>query len=159
LAFTPPGPGQPTGVRIPGRAQFAGQPAPGSTDPPPTFEYLGPDLDIDLAGPAVSTRADGKLAYAGLPVRHRQAVAGEVLGSSTGEADQELPLAGHPVVLDTLVVTVDEGAGPVAWTRQDNLAYHIGADGLVELSTADSRDYMVRLDEAGAVSVVFGDGE
>lgn len=159
LAFNPPGPGQPTTVRIPHQAQFAAKTAPGATggDPPPTFEYLGPDLDVDLAGPRVVERG-GKLVLTRLPARHSRSVNGEVLGSSTGEANLTFPLAGSPVNLDTLEVTVDEGAGPVTWARQPNLAYHVGAGGQVELSGPESRDYYVQLDENGKASVVFGDG-
>jgi predicted phage baseplate assembly protein len=103
-------------------------------------------------------RADGSLLVERLPVRHSRSVVDEVLGSATGEADLRFSLDGAPVVVDTLVVTVEEGAGPVTWTRRANLAYHADDDGQVVLSDALSRDYMVELDDAGRVWVVFGDG-
>jgi uncharacterized phage protein gp47/JayE len=158
LLFTPPAQGQPTTVVIPTGARFEVKPVQGSTDAPPSFEYLGAPLTIDLAGPRVSAQ-NGKLLYSRLPVRHSKSVIGEVLGSSTGEPNQTFPLAQHPIVPDTLVVTVDEGAGPVTWTRQDSLTYHISDDGLVQLSTSDSRDYTILTDETETSSVVFGDGE
>jgi hypothetical protein len=174
LVFAAPAQGQPSTVRIPTRAQFAAAPPAGGgaggagggagaaiSGPPPTFEYLGPDLDVDLTGAAGSratVRPDGSLLVARLPVRHSRSVVGEVLGSTTGEPNQRFALDAAPVVLDTLVVTVDEGAGPVTWTRRANLAYHSDSDGQVVLSGALSRDYMVELDEAGTVWVVFGDG-
>ncbi|MGH9277030.1 MAG: putative baseplate assembly protein [Acidimicrobiales bacterium] len=160
LVFNPPGAGQPSTVRVPNQARFGVKPEPGAAAgvPPPDFEYLGPDLDIDLDGPKVTARADGKLLLRRVPVRHSRSVNGEVLGSATGEPNQIFGLAAHPVNLDTLVVTVDEGAGPVAWTRRQNLAYHRDDDGRVKVSAADSRDYYVQLDEEGRASVVFGDG-
>ena len=159
LVFNAPGPNQPTTVTVPSRSQFAATPvasAPSSV--PPTFEYLGPDLTVDLAGDQVTARPDGKLVYPRLPVRHSQSVVGEVLGSSTGELNQRFTLAGSPVQVDTLVVTVDEGAGPVTWTRRATLAYHVEDDGRVLPSGATDRDYVVQLDENGASAIMFGDG-
>ncbi len=158
LVFNPPGQGQPTVVNIPSRAQFAVKPGGSAGAAAPTFEYLGPDLTVDLAGAGVTARADRKLVLARLPVRHSRSVVNEVLGSATGEPNQRLPLAGSPVQLDTLVLTVDEGAGPVTWTQRVNLAYHEEDDGRVVPSSADSRDFMVQVDEAGVAFVVFGDG-
>lgn len=159
LAFTAPGPGAPTTVTVPTRTQFGATPPPGpATTVAPTFEYLGPDLAVDLAGPQVSARADGKLVLPHLPVRHSRSVVGEVLGSSTGEANQRFALSGSPAQLDTLVVTVDEGAGPVTWTQRANLAYHVDDLGRVTTSGGTDRDYTTQLDENGVTSVLFGDG-
>jgi hypothetical protein len=158
LLFTAPSPGQPTTVVIPTGARFEAKPVAGSKDSPPAFEHLGAPLTIDLAGDLVAPQA-GMLRYQRLPVRHSKTVSSELLGSSTGEPNQRFALAQSPVVIDTLVVTVDEGAGPVTWSRQASLAYHVSDTGLVELSTETSRDYTVLTDETGASSVVFGDGE
>jgi hypothetical protein len=159
LVFNAPGQGQPTTVTVPNRAQFAAKTASTTaTTVTPAFEYLGPDLTVDLAGAGVTARADGKLVLSRLPVRHSQSVRGEVLGSTTGEPNQRFALSGVPVQVDTLVVTVDEGAGPVTWTRRANLAYHVADDGQVVPSGPDSRDYLVQTDENGVASVVFGDG-
>src|SRR4051794_3271705 len=158
LAFNAPGAGQPTVVTVPQGAQFGVRPVPGATTAAPTFEYLGAGLAVDLAGPQVTARADGKLVLPRLPVRHSRSVVGEVLGSPTGEPNQRFALGASPVQVDTLVVTVDEGAGPVTWTRRANLAYHVDDDGQVVPSSADSRDYSVQVDENGTASVVFGDG-
>jgi hypothetical protein len=159
LVFTAPAPNQPTTVTVPSHALFGVAPsiaAPASVVP--AFEYLGPDLLVDLAGSQVAARADGRLVYPRLPVRHGQTTLGEVLGSSTGEANQRFALGGSPAQLDTLVVTVDEGAGPVTWTRRATLAYHDEDDGGVLPSGATDRDYTVQLDENGTSSIVFGDG-
>jgi hypothetical protein len=159
LLFTAPGANQPTTVTVPSRTQFAAAapPAP-STAVAPTFEYLGPDLAVDLTGAQVSAQADGKLLLANLPVRQASSVLGEVLGSSTGEANQRFVLAGAPAQLDTLAVTVDEGAGPVSWNLQANLAYHVDNLGQVMASGAGDRDYTAQRDENGFTAVVFGDG-
>ena len=68
-------------------------------------------------------------------------------------------LAASPVVLDTLVVQVDAGAGPVTWNRRTNLLYHVDADGSIVTSDASATDYYVQFDEDGRAWVVFGDGE
>ena len=62
-------------------------------------------------------------------------------------------------MLDTLVVQVDEGAGPVTWNRRANLLYHVDADGSILTSDASATDYYVQFDEDGRAWVVFGDGE
>jgi Baseplate J-like protein len=157
LVFNPPGPGEPTVVTVPHGADFASK----ATDATPAqeFVYLGADRQIDLAGPEVTPGADGKLAFAGLPVRHGRAVTGEILGSSTGEPNQSFVLASAPVIPETLTVEVDEGAGPVEWQRRQNLLYHVGAGGAIETSGADARDYYLQYDEEGRAAVVFGDGE
>ena len=141
---------------MPARAEFAT--TAGST-PAQTFVYLGDGRTIDLAGPEVTAGADGKLSFAGLPVRHGRQVTNEILGSTTGEPNQAFRLASSPVVLDTLVVQVDVGAGPVEWERRTNLLYHVEPDGSIVTSDAGSTDYYVQFDEDSRAWVVFGDGE
>jgi hypothetical protein len=156
LVFNPPGPGEATTVTVPAGAEFS---TTAGTTPAQTFTYLGADRQVDLAGPEVTAGADGKLAFAGLPVRHGRQVTNEVLGSATGEPNLTFPLASRPVVLDTLVVQVDAGAGPVTWNRRTNLLYHVEPDGSIVTSGADATDYYVQLDADGGAWVVFGDGE
>jgi predicted phage baseplate assembly protein len=81
-----------------------------------------------------------------------------VIGSSTGEPNQMFPIPGPPVILDTLVVEVNEGAGWVAWDRRGSLLYDTGSDGRVTLSDEQARDYYVQLDENDVCWIVFGDG-
>lgn len=157
LAFKAPGEGEPTQVTVPAGAQFATKPGPAG-EPAQTFEYLGPDLNVDLAGTRVTALPGDLLAYAGLPVRQSRTERDEILGSSTGEPNQRFPLAGNPAIVDTLEVRVDEGAGPVRWDRRGNLLYHLGLEGRMELSSSESRHYTVQFDEEGRASVVFGDG-
>jgi hypothetical protein len=153
LVFNPPAPNTPTTVTVPHGAQFATK-----DHVPQTFEYLGTDQTIDLAGSRVSARADGKLLYAGLPVRHSRSVATAPIGVGTGEPGQSFSLAQSPVVLDTITVTVDEGAGAVTWNRRENLLYYIGDDATVTLAGPDSTDYMVQVDDQEVAWIVFGDG-
>jgi hypothetical protein len=162
LTFKPPAAGAPTVVTIPRGAQFATKPPPAgdAANPAPAqiFEYLGPDLDVDLAGPRVVARPDGKLTFSGLIVRQSRSIPPEVLGSSTGEPNQRFRLAAAPLIRDSIVVDVDEGAGPVRWTHRENLLFSRDPDGRVTLSNPDSRDYHVEYDEDGASFIVFGDG-
>src|SRR3954466_4572688 len=64
LVFNPRAGGGPTTTTVPSRAQFATNEA---TPEPEEFQYLGPDLEIDLAGDQVHAAADGKLVFMGLP--------------------------------------------------------------------------------------------
>jgi hypothetical protein len=157
LVFNPPAPGEPTLVTVPHNAEFTTKAT--QTTPSQTFVYLGDDRRIDLAGGEVVPGADGKLSFSGPAVRHGRPVVDEIVGSSTGEPNQMFPLASTPVVVDTLTVEIDEGAGPIEWQRRQNLLYHFGADGAIETSGADARDYYVQFDEDGRALVVFGDGE
>jgi predicted phage baseplate assembly protein len=63
-----------------------------------------------------------------------------------------------PLILESLVVEVDEGAGWVTWDRRDNLLYYTGLDGRVTLAGPNSRDYYVQYDENDNALVNFGDG-
>jgi hypothetical protein len=125
---------------------------------PQVFEYVEADLTIDLASDQVETLATGQLRYRGLPVSQGTTVALHVVGSSTAEPNQSFALEPGPVVLDTLRVEVDEGAGWVRWDRRDSLLYDIGPDGRVRLSLPDARHYYVRFDENARARVYFGDG-
>ncbi|HUO69794.1 MAG TPA: baseplate J/gp47 family protein [Solirubrobacteraceae bacterium] len=153
LVFNAPAAGAATTVTVPKGAQFATK-----DSTPQTFEYLGADLTIDLAGDRVSTRPDGTLVYQGLPVRHSRSIAAAVIGTGTGEPDQALALPQSPAILETVAVTIDEGAGQQPWNRRANLLYHAADDGQVTLSGPDSADYMIQVDDAGVSWIVFGDG-
>jgi hypothetical protein len=154
LTFNPP-PGASI-VTIPGGAQF--QSAATAKGASQSFEYLGVDFDIDLASDQVVKNAAGKLVYAGLPVVQSKAQPTVVIGSSTGEPNQQFALPSSPVILDTLVVEVNEGAGWVQWDRVASLLYSTDAFGRVTLSSAEARDYYVQFDENDICYVLFGDG-
>jgi len=155
LTFTVPAPGELTTTMIPQGAQFASL---GNGADPQLFEYLGPDLNIDLESDQVQATVDGKLNYSGLPVRHSQRVATELVGSSTGEPNQKWPLSQGPLIPESLLVEVDEGAGWIEWQRRNSLLYHTGLDSRVYISGPDSRDYTVQFDADNVAWILFGDG-
>lgn len=155
LLFRVPGQGQPTVVVVPHGAQFTSRAEGGA--PQQTFEYLGPDLTIDLASSQVVPQGD-RLVYAGLAVQQCRSVPQEVLGSSTGEPNQRFRLSQSPLILDSLVLEVNEGAEWVRWERRDNLVAYTAADGRIVVSAPDARDYYVQFDETDAAWVIFGDG-
>ena len=144
----------PAVIAIPSGAQFvASQPS----DDPPTFEYLGPALSIDLHSDQVLPGAVAGQAQFVLPVSHSRSLPPTLLGSSSGEPNQSFRLPHKPPILESLVVEVDEGAGWVRWDRRDNFLYSTGPDGRTLLSTRDSRDYLCQFDENDACSILFGD--
>lgn len=148
-------PAGPAVIVIPGGAQFAStQPA---ADPAP-FEYLGPALTLDLHSDQVAPGPAPTQATFTLPVVHSRAVGPTVLGSSSGEPNQVFTLPHAPLIVESLLVEVDEGAGWVRWDRRDSFLYSTGPDGRTLLSTRDSRDYTLQFDEHDAASVLFGDG-
>lgn len=157
LTFDAPAPGDPTTVLVPSGAAFSGIAANEETVP---FEYLGPDLTIDLdpAAGQVALTPDGQRYYAGLPVRHSRRIVDEILGSSTGEPNLPFVLAQQPLIEGTLEVWVREGANWLQWERRTSLLYHLDPDGRVIESGPDDRAFYVQRDETGAAWVVFGDG-
>jgi uncharacterized phage protein gp47/JayE len=161
LSFRPPVQNASPLTTIPHGAQFASIPT--GTTGAQTFEYLGPDLTVDLSSDQVAPSADGKsLVYTGLPVIQSLVQPTAVIGSSTGEPNQSFAIPGSPVILDTLVVEVNEAAGQpdgwVTWSRVDSLLYNVGSDGRVTLSNAQDRDYYVQFDENDVCWIWFGDG-
>jgi hypothetical protein len=157
LYFKPPAPAAVTVVTVPQGAKFETARTNGGAAQ--SFEYQGENLDIDLASDQVTPTADGKkLVYKDLPVLQSSSQPTLVLGSSTGEPNQMFAIPDAPVILDTLVVEVDEGAGWVVWDRRGSLLYDVTADGHVSLSSAEARDYYTQFDEHDVCWVVFGDG-
>ena len=145
----------PAVITIPSGAQFAStQPV---ADPAP-FEYLGQALTIDLHSDQVLPGPAPNEAVLMLPVTHSRAIAPVILGSSSGEPNQVFTLPNKPLIVESLVVEVDEGAGWVRWDRRDSFLYSTGEDGRILLSTRDSRDYTLQFDETDTASVMFGDG-
>lgn len=153
LTFKAPPQGAARRALIPTGAQFL------SAGPDPqTFEYVGPDLTIDLDSDQVEPGPKDTRVYRTLPVQHSRGVRLEVLGGSTGEPNQRFRLSQKPLILDSLVIEVDEGAGWVAWDRRESLLYNRAPDGRITLSSALARDYYVQFDDDDTGWVVFGDG-
>lgn len=145
----------PAVIVVPSGAQFsATQP---SEDPAP-FAYLGPALTINLHSDQVVPGPGPTQASLTLPVVHSRAMPTTVLGSSSGEPNQVFVLPQKPLIVESLVLEVDEGAGWVRWDRRNSFLYSTGSDGRTLLSTRDSRDYTLQFDENDVASVLFGDG-
>ncbi len=144
-------PGLPS-VVIPAGAQFRSA----GTGTAQVFEYLEPDLTIQFGSDQVETVDGGRLRYSGLPVRQGVTVPPHVIGSSSAEPNQSYTLSPGPVIADSLLVEVDEGAGWVRWDRRDSLIYDVGPDGRIRLSAPNARHYTLRYDAAGEAVIQFG---
>ena len=155
LTFNAPAQNDPGKVTVPSGAQFATK---ANGNPPQIFEYLGPDLTIDLRSAQVQAAPGNKVTYPSLPLTQSQTVRQVALGSSTGEPNQSFRIAQSPLTPGTILVEVNEGAGFKPWNRRENLLYFAGDDGRVTLAGPGSRDFMVRYDEDAIAWVVFGDG-
>src|SRR5262245_45228296 len=159
LTLTFPTPSNPLTVVVPHGARFASKPADGA---PVEFTYLGPDLALALLSDQLRPDVDGEgkpvRRYDGLPVEQSVQVGPVVLGSSTGEPNQTFRLPDQAVVVDSVVVEVNEGAGWVPWDRRDSLLFDIAPDGRAVLSHPEARHYQVLIDGTGTAHAVFGTG-
>lgn len=82
-----------------------------------------------------------------VPIIHGVMVNNELLGTSTGEENQEYTLANSPVSVDNLTVSVAETETAEVWTRVDSF---------IDSSTTD-KHYMVQVLENDTVQIIFGD--
>lgn len=121
-----------------------------------TFEFIEPDLTIRLDSDQVETDADGRRVYRRLPVRQGRTVPPTVIGSAQDEANQSFALGTGPVLADTVVLEVDEGAGWVRWERREALLHDVGPDGRLRMSSPDARHYIVLHDDLGRARAQFG---
>jgi hypothetical protein len=122
------------------------------------FEYTREaPLTIDFSTVQVDT-ATGRRVHGGVPVEEGRLLAGELLGTSDGSADQRFPIP-HPGVIlrppgaartghDVSVVTELPGDVVESWTLRESLAF----------SQAAQHDFAVRIDADDRATVVFGDG-
>lgn len=152
LTFAAPDGAGPVVVRH--GAEFASRATGGATVP---FTYLGPDLELALGSDQV-VREDELAHYVGLPVEQSRVVAPVVIGSSTGEPNQTFRLPHGHVVVGSVRVEVDEGAGWVVWDRRESLLFDIAPDGRAVFSHPEARHYQLLVDAGGAANVVFGAG-
>lgn len=72
----------------------------------------------------------------------------ELLGSSNGTPNQAFMLNYTPVIPSSLKVYVNEGSGFEPWTRVDNFVD----------STADSKNFVVTINDNDQATVIFGSG-
>ncbi|MDT7797391.1 MAG: hypothetical protein QOI78_824 [Actinomycetota bacterium] len=133
----------------------------GQDRPSVRFEYTRDSpLVIDFAAVAVD-QATGRKVFGGqgggIPVEEGRLIDAELLGISTGAANQRFSLVHSGAVLgrpnvarpgqDVRVVTQLAGVTEV-WTRRESLAF----------SQAGQNDYVVEVDEDDRATVIFGDG-
>jgi hypothetical protein len=138
-----------TPVRLAVGARFATQAVPGK--PAVEFIYLpvtGLPLEVLRSG------TGGEVSFK-ITVVNASQVTREVLGTSTGDANQGFRLAQRPVLLprdpdsqEGLLVEVDPGSGFQIWERRGTLLY----------SHSDDPHFIVRVDEQDEAEILFGDG-
>lgn len=116
-----------------------------STEPSLYFETQS-DLIIPAGALGDETEND-KYLYS-VKVVQGISVSEELLGSSTGSANQSFKLNYSPVVLDSIRVLINEGSGFEQWDRVDSFID----------SSATSRDYIATIDDNDEVTITFGDG-
>jgi hypothetical protein len=106
------------------------------------------DLTIPAGCSGVETDDDtGEYLYYAIVVQG-ESIKDELLGGSSGLANQEFVLGYHPVILDSVEVYVDIGDGFEKWTRVNNFMD----------SDTTSHHYKVYMNESGEATIVFGDG-
>ena len=116
------------------------------TEPSVYFETVE-DLVIPAGALGDEKDADGNYLYT-VKVVQGITISGELLGSSSGAPDQTFILSYTPVILDSVSVVVDEGAGFKKWNRVDKFVD----------STSISRDYHAYINENDEAIITFGDG-
>lgn len=141
----------PTPIRIEVGARFATQAIPGK----PAIEFIY----LPVTGSALEVPRDGSqnppIIPTNITVINASRVENEVLGVSTGEANQSFRLTQRPVLLprdpdsqDYLQVEVNPGGGFERWQRRGTLLYSLSRDAHFTVAVNDS-------DEA---ELLFGDG-
>jgi hypothetical protein len=139
-----------TPVRIEVGARFATQALPGK--PAVEFIYLpvtGLPLEILRDG------TGGDIIFEKLSVINASQVVNELLGTSTGEANQSFKLNNHPVILprnpdsqENIRVEVDSGGGFQVWQKKGTLLY----------SHSNDSHFIVTVNESDEADIIFGDG-
>ena len=125
-------------VRIPAGSQFSSSAVEGDVTSLVIFE-TDSDLYIDQNTESV--------AYGTVSATQGQTVTDEVLGLSDGTASQVFELLQSPVLEDSILVQVDEGAGPLTWMFYDHLID----------ATPTTLAYTIRTDAFGHTAIYFGD--
>lgn len=137
-----------TPVQVQPGARFATEAVPGK--PAVEFSYL-PVTGAPLVVPRDGS--GGTVTFTLIAVNAQQVV-NEVVGASSGDANQGLRFTQRPVLLprqadsqDYLTVEVDAGGGFERWERRGTLLY----------SRSDDQHYFVRIDDDDNAEVFFGD--
>jgi hypothetical protein len=75
-------------------------------------------------------------------------IEGDLLGSSDGSANQKFTTNYDPVILDTLVLSINEGSGYELWERVETFLD----------SDSTSKHFKATIDDDGIAIITFGDG-
>lgn len=120
-----------------------------ATGAPVGFQYLRPPLTIDRdILPTLSIGGKTYKAFSPLPVvQVDHAVVGEVIGSSSGQANQRFALGRSPLIDETLTLSV----------LQPTMKTWVRVDSLLE-SGPGGEHYSVRRDAGDVAWIEFGDG-
>ena len=116
------------------------------TEPSIYFETVS-DLIIPAGKLGNETDENGNYLYT-VKVVQGTSILSELIGSSTGAPNQKFTLGYAPVILDSISIIVDEGAGYREWNRVESFID----------STATSQDYTAVINENDEAVITFGDG-
>ena len=121
------------------------------------FEYTR-DTALTIDCSSLGLNAAGRKFYTGIPVEEGRLVADEILGLSTGAANQRFTLAHPKLILRSLgggqtinqdILVLTELGGVIeTWTLQESLAF----------SREAQRDYVIEIDQNDRATIIFGDG-
>jgi len=115
-------------------------------EPQITFE-LDEDLVIPAGKTGLETDENGEYLYS-VGITQGETITMEVVGTSRNVPDQEFKLGYKPVIVDSIKLYVDEGAGLVRWNRVESFVD----------SDVDKRDFVVRINEQDEAFIQFGNG-
>lgn len=118
-----------------------------STTTEPSVYFETEDDLVIPAGALGNEMQDGKYLYT-VNVVQGVSVLGELMGSSNGAEGQSFKLNYSPVVLDSINILVNEGAGFEKWDKVDNFID----------SSSTSHTYMVDINDNDEAIITFGDG-
>lgn len=104
--------------------------------------------DIPTEGFLVSDGATARMKSGLVAAREGTTIANELLGTSNGLAGQRYLLRRAPFIQDSETITVDEGAGLVAYIRSSSL---------IDVEPTE-RHYEIRADSQNRRVITFGDG-
>lgn len=121
-----------------------------TTDPTVSEDVVYYETDEDLtipAGKLGDEQDEGGYLYA-VSITQGSTVTDELLGTSTGAADQSFILRNFPALAYSIKLNINEGFGFSGWERVDSFID----------SEASSRHFMAVMDEYNRTKIVFGNG-
>lgn len=114
-------------------------------------EGLPFEVDEDLVIPAGDTGIETDVSedyIHTVSITQGETISNEILGTSTGVADQRFKLGYKPAIVDSINIYVNQGRGLVKWNMVNNFLN----------SDRDARDYTVLVNEEDETYIQFGNG-